>query len=148
MHLRYKYQFIERSAPPHKQLVYYRKFRGLLGKELAALVGVNHAAIVNYENLKSPFDYNNAVKIAEVLRIDKELLFDDFNKFIDYPYYQKLKEVRTALHMTQIEFADFSGVRRSAIPAWEKGTWIPTRENYILLTEAFKKASELKEGQK
>lgn len=31
---------------------------------------------------------------------------------------------------------------------WEQGTWIPTRENYILLAEAFKKASELKEGQK
>lgn len=108
MHLRYRWSFVERSAPPHEQLRYYRNFRGLLGKELAALIGVNHATIVNYENLKSPFDYNNAIKIAEVLQIKKELLFDDFNKFIDYPYHQKLKEVRTELHMTQVEFAAFS----------------------------------------
>lgn len=26
-----------------------------------------------------------------------------------------------------------------------QGTWIPTRENYILLAEAFQKASEIKE---
>lgn len=145
MHLRYRWNFVERSAPPHEQLRYYRNFRGLLGKELAALIGVNHATIVNYENLKSPFDYNNAIKIAEVLQIEKELLFDDFNKFIDYPYHQKLKEVRTELHMTQVEFAAFSGINRSTLSAWEKGTWIPTRENYILLAEAFQKASGIKE---
>lgn len=145
MHLRYRWSFVERSAPPHEQLRYYRNFRGLLGKELAALIGVNHATIVNYENLKSPFDYNNAIKIAEVLQIEKELLFDDFNKFIDYPYHQKLKEIRTELHMTQVEFAAFSGINRSTLSAWEKGTWIPTRENYILLAEAFQKASGIKE---
>ena len=145
MHLRYRWSFVERSAPPHEQLRYYRNFRGLLGKELAALIGVNHATIVNYENLKSPFDYNNAIKIAEVLQIEKELLFDDFNKFIDYPYHQKLKEVRTELHLTQVEFAAFSGINRSTLSAWEKGTWIPTRENYILLAEAFQKASGIKE---
>ena len=65
MHLRYRWSFIERSTPPHEQLRYYRNFRGLLGKELAALIGVNHATIVNYENLKSPFDYNNAISKAE-----------------------------------------------------------------------------------
>ncbi len=145
MHLQYKWNFIDHSAPPHEQLIYYRKFRGLLGKELAALIGVSHATIVNYENLKSPFDYNNAIKIAEVLQIDKGLLFDDFNRFIDYPYHQKLKEIRKELNMTQIEFAAFSGINRSTLSAWEQGTWIPTRENYILLAEAFKRASEIKE---
>lgn len=145
MHLRYKWNFIEHSAPPHEQLRYYRNFRGLLGKELAAQIGVDHATIVNYENLKSPFDYKNAIKIAEVLQIDKELLFDDFNRFIDYPYYQKLKEVRKELHMTQVEFAIFSGIKRSTLSALEQGTWIPIRENYILLAEAFKEASGIKE---
>ncbi len=109
------------------------------------MIGVSHATIVNYENLKSPFDYNNAIKIAEVLQIDKGLLFDDFNRFIDYPYHQKLKEIRKELNMTQIEFAAFSGINRSTLSAWEQGTWIPTRENYILLAEAFKRASEIKE---
>lgn len=75
MHLRYKWNFTEHSAPPHEQLRYYRNFRGLLGKEIAARIGVSHATIVNYENLKSPFDYSNAIKIAGVLQIDKELLF-------------------------------------------------------------------------
>ena len=144
MHLRYRWSFVERSAPPHEQLRCYRNFRGLIGKELAALIGVNHATIVNYENLKSPFDYNNAVKIAEALQIDKELLFDDYNKFIDYPYNQKLKEVRAGLHMTQFEFAAFSGINRSTLSAWEQGTWIPIRENYILLAEAFQKAFEIR----
>lgn len=72
-------------------------------------------------------------------------MFDDYNKFIDYPYNQKLKEVRTELHMTQVEFAAFSGINRSILSAWEKGTWIPIRENYILLAEALQKASEIKE---
>lgn len=148
MHLRYRWNYIEPTAPPHEQLAYYRKFRGLLGKELAALVGVNHATIVNYENQKSPFDYKNAVKIAKVLEIDTALLLDDFNRFVCYPYYKRLIEVRSVLKMTQEEFSQFAGVSRSTYSAWEQGTWIPTRENYIRLAEAFAKASELKEGQK
>lgn len=35
MYLRYRWSFVERSAPPHEQLRYYRNFRGLLEKELA-----------------------------------------------------------------------------------------------------------------
>lgn len=50
--------------------------------------------------------------------------------------------------MTQEEFSQFAGVSRFTYSAWEQGTWIPTRENYIRLAEAFAKASELKEGQK
>lgn len=98
-------------------------------------------------NSKDPYAEKVSLWQGDITRLEleKELLFDDFNKFIDYPYHQKLKEVRTELHMTQVEFAAFSGINRSTLSAWEQGTWIPTRENYILLAEAFKKASEIKE---
>ncbi|MEE0742104.1 MAG: hypothetical protein ACLRWH_05905 [Emergencia sp.] len=38
-----------------------------------------------------------------------------------------------------------NGINRSTLSAWEQGTWISTRENYILLAEAFQKASGIKE---
>ncbi len=48
-------------------------------------------------------------------------------------------------NITQIEFAAFSGINRSALASWEQGTWMPVREDCILIAEAFKKASGIKE---
>ncbi len=44
-------------------------------------------------------------------------------------------------NITQIEFAAFSGINRSALASWEQGTWMPVREDCILIADAIVNAA-------
>lgn len=46
--------------------------------------------------------------------------------------------------MIQYVFSVFDCINRLPLIIWEQGTWISTRENYILLLESLKKVSEIK----
>ena len=49
LHLVYDLPKVDKAAPPHEQLTYYRKLRGLSKDELAGMIGVSAGEVVNYE---------------------------------------------------------------------------------------------------
>lgn len=49
-----------------------------------------------YENGKHPIPYDVAIKLADVLKIEVSLLYDEFSRFLAAPYTEALKSVRTA----------------------------------------------------
>lgn len=138
LHLEFPWVSIAADAPPHEQLRYYREYRGLLRRELGEMVGVSEATILNYELGYMPINYDKAKKLAEVLNIDKQLLFDDYCRFLDYPFDVRCKELRTELGMTQMQVADEAGIVRSTYGNWECTSVRPGREQFQKYSEFIK----------
>ena len=67
-------------------LKYYRQRKGLTTRQLAESVEVVPATVLMYERGQFPIPYQTAVAMAKVLEIDRNLLFDEFAQFLDYPY--------------------------------------------------------------
>ena len=66
-----------------------------------------------YENGKHPIPYDAAVKLADIWGIESSLLYDDFSRFLAVPYTEVLKSVRTALGLSQKNFAERIGIAPS-----------------------------------
>ena len=75
-------------------------------RQLAEKMDIVPSTVVMYENGKHPIPYNVAIKLADVLEIEATLLCDDFSRFLATPYTEALKNVRTALGLSQKAFAE------------------------------------------
>lgn len=62
-----------------------------------------------YEREQFPIPYQTAVAFADILEIDRNLPFDDFAQFMDYPCNNKLREVRKTYGLNQATFAEKAG---------------------------------------
>ena len=96
MHLKFCFESIPDESTPAAMLRYYRQRKGLTTRQLAESVGIVPATLLMYESEKFPIPYQTEVAMAEVLEVDRNLLFDDFARFVDYPYSVKLRDVRKA----------------------------------------------------
>lgn len=86
MHLKFCFESIPNKPTSAAMLRYYRQHKGLTTRQLAESVGIVPATLLMYEREKFPIPYQTAVAFADILKIDKNLLFDDFARFMDYPY--------------------------------------------------------------
>ena len=96
MHLHFCFEGIPTEKTPAAMLKYYRQRKGLTTRQLAESIGVVPVTVLMYERERFPIPYQTAVAMAKVLEIDGNLLFDEFAQFLDYPYSDRLREVRTA----------------------------------------------------
>ena len=71
-------------------LKYYRQRKCLTPRQLSESVGIAPVTVLMYERERFPIPYQTAVAMAEILEIDRNLLFDEFTQFMDYPYNDKL----------------------------------------------------------
>ena len=78
LHLRYDFKSDDNCDTIGKTLRYYRLHRGYSTRELAEKVGAVPTTITLYENDKHPIKYKTAILLAEVLGIDRKLLFDEY----------------------------------------------------------------------
>lgn len=140
LHLRYDFESSDNCDTIGKILRYYRVHRGYSTHELAEMVGVVPATIILYENDKHPIKYKTAVLFAEVLGIDRKLLFDEYTAFVDYPCDVLLREARERLSLNQSQMAQEIGVARSAYSAWERATRTPRRQEYEKIAPLIKKS--------
>lgn len=99
-------------------------------RQLADCIDVVPATILLYENGKHPIPYDIALRLAEVLEIDVFLLFDDFSLFLAIPYNEALKNVRTALGVSQKAFAEQMEIVPSYYYKLEEGNRRPSRKVY------------------
>ncbi len=130
LHLRYDFESNEFCDTVGQRLRFYRQLKGYSTRQLADVVGVVPATITLYENDKHPIKYKTAVSIAEVLKIDRALLLDDYTTFVDYPYNKLLQKLREQLKLNQSEIATIIGVAPNSYSAWENASRTPRRQEY------------------
>lgn len=90
-----------------------------------------------YEHGQFPIPYQTAVAMAEILEIERNLLFDEFAQFMDYPYSDRLREVRIAHKLNQATFAEKAGISLSIYSKWEGGSRQPSRKMYRQLVNTY-----------
>lgn len=132
---------ISKVEPPHVQLRHYRELRCLTLSELGNMVGKNEHEIKNYEKQFNPIQYKDAVMLADALKIDYNLLMDEYTRFCKEGYGNTIKQIRALYNMSQNEFAKIIGVTRSTLSIWESEIYShhPNRNAYLILKELAKK---------
>ena len=137
MHLKFCFESIPNESTPATMLRYYRQRKGLTTRQLAESVKIVPATLLMYEREQFPIPYQTAVAMAEVLEIDKNLLFDEFAQFMNYPYNDKLQEVRKTYGLNQATFAEKAGISLSIYSKWESGSRQPSRKMYQQLVTTY-----------
>ena len=137
MHLKFCFESIPNEPTPAAMLRYYRQRKGLTTRQLAESVGIVPATLLMYERKKFPIPYQTAVAFADILEIDKILLFDDFSQFMDYPYSDRLHEVRKAHGLSQADFAEKANICYSIYAKWETSARQPSRKMYEQLVAVY-----------
>lgn len=137
MHLKFCFESIPNEPTPAAMLRYYRHRKGLTTRQLAEGIGIVPATLLMYEREQFPIPYPTAIAFADILEIDRNLLFDDFAQFIDYPYSVKLREVRKAHGLNQTDFAEKADICYSIYAKWETAVRQPSRKMYEQLVTAY-----------
>ena len=137
MHLLFYFEGVPTEKTPAAMLKYYRQRMGLTTRQLAESVGVVPTTVLMYERGQFPIPYQTAVAMAEVLEIDRNLLFDEFAQFMDYPYSDKLREVRKAYGLNQTDFAEKANICYSIYAKWETAIRQPSRKMYEQLVTTY-----------
>ena len=141
MHLKFCFVGVPTERTPAAMLRYYRQHKGLTTRQLAESVGIVPATLLMYEREKFPIPYQTAVAFADILEIDRNLLFDDFARFMDFPYSDRLREVRKAYGLNQTDFAKKANICYSIYAKWETAVRQPSRKMYEQLVTTY---SEIK----
>lgn len=141
LHLTIPFEVKPKSNLPGDNLKYYRQRKQMTTRQLAEKLDIVPATVVMYENRKHPIPYETAVKLADVLEIDADLLYDDFSRFLAAPYTEALKGVRTALGLSQKAFAEKVGIAPSYYSKLEEGNRRPSRKVYCQICSTIKAAN-------
>lgn len=137
MHLKFCFESIPDESTPAAILRYYRQRRGLTTRQLAESVGIVPATLSMYEREHFPIPYQTAAVFADILKINKNLLFDDFARFMDYPYSDRLREVRKIYGLNQAAFAEKANICHSIYAKWETAVRQPSRKMYEKLVTSY-----------
>ena len=116
-----------------ERIRFYRVKRGMTGDMLGRLVGLSRHAIMYYENRQREPLLDDLKKIAVVFEIEVDKLYDDYCRFLDYPYSARIKEIRAEHNLLQRELGAMLGVTRRAVERWERGQNKVTREIWVKL---------------
>ena len=137
MHLKFCFESILNEPTPAAMLRYYRQRKRLTTRQLAENVGIVPAAVLMYERGRFPIPYQIAVAFADILEIDSNLPFDEFARFMDYPYSNRLREVRKVYGLNQTVFAEKANICYSIYAKWETAVRQPSRKMYEQLVTTF-----------
>lgn len=112
------------------RIKYYRLQSGLRQKDLSQITGIDRGTIIDYENNFVPHTLEICTRIAEGLKIDHFLIFDDYLTFLASDFASKILSIRKNLKLTQKGFAKLLGVVQSTVSAWEQNEKYPSRVNF------------------
>ena len=110
-------------------------------RQLAEKLDIVPSTVAMYENGKHPIPYDVAIKLADVLKIEVSLIYDEFSRFLAAPYTEVLKSVRTALRLSQKAFAEQIGIVPSYYYKIEEGNRRPSRKVYQKIYAALETTS-------
>ena len=141
LHLTIPFEEKPKTNLPSDNLKYYRQRKQMTTRQLAEKLDIVPSTVVMYENGKHPIPYDVAIKLADVLKIEASLLYDDFSRFLAVPYIEALKSVRTALGLSQKAFAERIGIVPSYYYKIEEGKSRPSRKVYQKIYAALETTS-------
>lgn len=118
-------------------LRYYRQRKVLTTRQLVDSVKIVLRTVLMYEREQFPIPYQTAVAFAYILEIDRNLLFNDFAQFIDYPYGNKLREIRKTYGLNQADFAKKAGISYGIYAKWKTAVRQPSRKMYEQLVTTY-----------
>ena len=130
LHLTIPFEEKPKTNLPSDNLKYYRQRKQMTTRQLAEKLDIVPATVVMYENGKHPIPYDVVIKLADVLKIEAALFYDDFSRFLAVPYTEALKSVRMALGLSQKAFAEQIEVIPSYYYKLEEGNRRPSRKVY------------------
>ncbi len=123
------------NATVAERIRFYRTKRHVNGDTLAERIGMSRHAIMDYEGGKVEPLLEDLKKMADVLGIEADKLFDDYYRFLDAPYSERIKQMRAEHGLTQKELGAMLGVGRRAVERWEHGKHRVARETWERLKE-------------
>jgi len=121
---------LDENASVGERIRFYRTESHILGNTLAEMVGLSRYAIMYYENNQTEPLLEDLKKIAYALGVEVDMLYDDYYRFLDYPYSAKIKEIRKVHGLYQRELGEMLGVSRRAVERWEHGKNIVSRSTW------------------
>ena len=141
LHLTIPFEEKPKTNLPSDNLKYYRQRKQMTTRQLAEKLDIVPATVLMYESGKHPIPYDVAIKLADVLKIEAALFYDDFSRFLAVPYTEALKSVRTALGLSQRVFAERIGIVPSYYYKIEEGNRRPSRKVYQQMCVALKETN-------
>ena len=88
-----------------------------------------------YENNQTEPLLEDLKKIATALGIEADKLYDDYYRFLDYPYGKKIKEIRKEHNLYQRQLAKMLGADCRTIERWEHGRGVIKRATWEKLKD-------------
>ena len=82
------------EATVGEKIRFYRGKRGMTGDALAGFCGISRYAVMDYENGVTEPSLADLRKMAEVLEVVADKLYDDYYAFLAYPYAERIKCIR------------------------------------------------------
>jgi transcriptional regulator with XRE-family HTH domain len=123
-------RILSKNATVAEKIRFYRTKRDMHGYMLAELVGLSRHAIMDYENNQTEPLLKDLKKIATTLGIEADMLYDDYYRFLDYPYSEKIREIRKEHGLHQRQLAKILGADRRTIERWEHGRSVIKRATW------------------
>ena len=134
-HLTCEMRILSKNATVAEKIRFYRTKRDMHGHMLAKLVGLSRYAIIYYENNQTEPLLEDLKKIATALGIEADMLYDDYYRFLDYPYSEKIKEIRKEHGLYQRQLAEILGADRRTIERWERSRTHVSRKTWNRLKD-------------
>jgi len=119
---------LDESATVPERIRFYRTKRNMTGETLAELIGVSRTVITCYEKGYTNPTAKDLERIAAALGVEMDKLYDDYYKFLVYPYAERMKQIRAENGFSKGELAIMLGVAMSSINNWEGGRHAVSRE--------------------
>jgi len=99
-------------------------------EQMGEAVGISGITIHNYETGTFHPSLELLKKLALEFGIEPDKLYDDYYRFLDFPYSEKIKQIRNSLSLGQREFAKLLGTGQSVIGSWERKESVPLRKSW------------------
>lgn len=129
-HLTCEIRTLDENATVGERIRFYRSKRNMTGNTLADLMGISRYAIMDYENNQTEPPLEDLKKAANILGIEADKLYNDYYRFLDYPYSEKIRQIRKDHQLLQRELGEMLGVTRRAVERWEHGKNKVSRETW------------------
>ena len=85
---------------------------------------------MRYESGETEPLLDDLKRIAEALKIEPYMLYDDYYRFLDYPYSKRIKEIRNKKNLSRKQLGDMLGMSRRTVAHWENETNAISREKW------------------
>ncbi len=117
------------------RIKHYRLLNSLLQRQLSSLAGISSNTLLQYENNQIPHSLETCTKIADALKIDPFLIYDDYLKFIADDFAKTIRLARQSNNLTQGELGQAIGIHKKVIQRWENKRDRPSRKSYEILND-------------